>query len=72
MPKRKTPDTIRVAVTDRAAALNLTAHAIAKATDGAVSDDMLRLYLTGRSDLTGGKLDAVFRVLGISLQIGSP
>ncbi len=65
MPKRKARDTIRAAVIDRAAALGLTAGAIAKATNGAVSDDMLRLYLTGRSDLTSAKVDALFLVLGL-------
>jgi hypothetical protein len=66
VPKPKPPSSIRAAVVERAAALDLTAGAIARQTEGVVSDDMLRLYLTGKSDLTSAKLDAVFRVLGMA------
>ena len=62
MPK---PQTIRAAVVAAKDRLGLTAYAIARQTNGAVSDDMLRLYLTGKSDLTSEKLDAVLRVLKI-------
>jgi hypothetical protein len=48
----------------------LTAGRLSKATVGndgkpAVSEEMLRLYLAGRSDLSSRRLDAVFRVLGL-------
>lgn len=62
MPK---PDTIRAAVVAAAARLDLNPYALAKATDGAVSDDQIRRYLAGTTDLTSARLDAVFRVLGL-------
>lgn len=67
MPK---PDTIRAAVVDAAARLDLTAYAIAQRTRGVgtgrpVSDDQLRRYLAGTHDLTSARLDAVFAVLGL-------
>lgn len=67
MPKRKTA-TIRAAVTERAAALGLNPYSLARQTEGAVSDDQLRRYLAGTHDLTGEKLDAVFRVLGLAIR----
>lgn len=66
MPKAKRPDTTRAAVIARAAQLDLNPLAIAKATDGAVSDDAVRRYLQGTADLTTAKADAVCRVLGLS------
>jgi DNA-binding transcriptional regulator YdaS (Cro superfamily) len=66
MATKRQPETIRAAVVARAAALNLNPLAIAKATDGAVSDDALRRYLQGTADLTTAKADAVCRVLGLS------
>lgn len=63
---RKTK-TIREAVRAAAERHGLTAYAVAKATDGAVSDDMLKRFFEGRSDLTSGKVDAVLRVLGLVL-----
>lgn len=67
MAKRKDL-TIREAVRAAAESRGLTAYAVAKATDGAVSDDMLKRYFADRSDLTSAKLDAVFRVLGLSVR----
>lgn len=64
MPKH---DTIRAAVLDAAARHGMTAYAIAKATNGAVSDDMLRLYFVGKSSLTSEKLSAVFAVFGLKV-----
>lgn len=68
MPKRKS-DTIRAAVRERVAALDLNPFALAERLDGAVSDDSIRRYLAGTHDLTSGKLDALFRVLGLAVSV---
>lgn len=60
------PD-IRATVNARAYELNLTAYAIAKATNGQVSEDAVRNFLAGRSSLTVAKLQALLPVLGLEL-----
>lgn len=60
-----TDGTLRAAVIARAKSLGLTAYAIARDTGGMVSPDHMRAYLTGAKDMTGERLDAVMRVLGM-------
>lgn len=56
---------IRDIVVARAENLGLSAYAIAKASNGAVSEDAVKRYMMGRGDITTGKLDAVFRALSL-------
>lgn len=57
-------DTMQEAVIARARDLDLTAYAIAKATEGAVSEDHVKKYLDRRSSMGSHKLQHVIRVLG--------
>ena len=57
--------TIREVVAARAAKLGLTAYAIAKRTEGVVSQDTVRRFLDGRGEISTGRLDAVLHVLGL-------
>jgi hypothetical protein len=68
MPKRSSPPdpSIRAAVRARVDALGLNPFALARETGGAVSDDQVRRYLAGTTDLTSARLDAVLRVLGFA------
>lgn len=64
---------IREVVIERAEEREMTAYAIAKATvdaDGelVVSLNHVNEYLAGRKDMTGKKLDAVLRVLGLQIK----
>lgn len=64
---------IREVVIERAEEREMTAYAIAKATvdpDGeqVVSINHVSEYLAGRKDMTGQKLDAVLRVLGLRVR----
>ena len=66
-------DSIREIVRGRVESLDMSAYAVAEATrraDGtlAVSHDQMRRYLTGEADMTGGRLDAVLRVLGLRVE----
>lgn len=75
MPKRKTPATIRAVVVARAAALDLSPAKLAEAVTVAegrhvVGERMLRLFLRGDNPLSSDRLDAVFRVLGLSVSQG--
>lgn len=63
-----TAETIRAAVVARMESLGLTSYAVARDSGGVVSQDQVRRYVLGDSDLTSEKLDAVFRVLGIKLR----
>ena len=72
MPKGKPHDTIRAAVKARAEALGLTAYAVAKLTAEAgvgrpTTPDGVKDYFEGRSGLSSDRLDAVFAVLGLSV-----
>jgi hypothetical protein len=60
-------DWIRDAVAERAAELALSAYAIAKATNGAATEDSVRRYLTGATSLSSARLAAVLTVLGLTL-----
>jgi hypothetical protein len=62
-----TADWIQSAVIARAAKLNLTAYAIAKLTDGAVSEDHVKDYLERRKSMGSHKLQHVLAVLGLAL-----
>lgn len=66
------PDEIRDACAARAQELALTPYAIAKATDGAVSQDQVRAYLNGTSSMTSVRLQHVLRVLGLRLTPRTP
>lgn len=57
-------DWLQSAIIARAAELELTAYAIAKATNGAVSEDHVQAYLTRRKSMGSHKLQHVIRVLG--------
>lgn len=70
MPPANPADPIRDAVIRRAAELGLTAYAIARDSGGAVNEDTVRAYLTGRKDMTGRRLGAVLRVLGLEVRKG--
>jgi hypothetical protein len=68
----KQPATIRAAVIEAAARLDLKAYRIAKRTAEAgigrpSTPDAVKDYLAGRSALTSDRLDAVFAVLGLSV-----
>lgn len=60
-------DWIQAAVIARAAELDLTAYAIAKATGGKVSEDHVRDYLTQRKSMGSHKLQHVLDVLGLAI-----
>lgn len=64
-----THDWILSIVAHRAAALRLTPYAIAKATNGQVSDDAIRLYLRGEYSLGSNKLQHVLRALGLTVML---
>ena len=68
---RADTDWIQSAVIARARELGLTAYAIAKATDGAVSEDHVRAYLTRRKSMGSHKLQHVLRVLGMTLVVAA-
>jgi hypothetical protein len=60
-------DKIQSIVIRRAEKLGLTAYAIAKQTDGAVSEDHVKAYLTHRKSMGSHKLQHVLRVLGLKI-----
>lgn len=62
-------DWIRARVIARAKELGLTAYAIAKATDGGVSEDHVHDYLTHRKSMGSHKLQHVLSVLGLDIQV---
>lgn len=65
-----TPTTIRERVIARAKELGLTAYAIARDTNGIVSPDHVKRYITDEADMTGERLDAVMRVVGLQVTRG--
>lgn len=65
------PDWIQARVIARAAELGLTSYAIAKATDGKVSEDHVRNYLTRSSSMGSHKLQHVLKVLGLTIELSS-
>src|SRR5262245_59037945 len=60
-------DWIQLAVIRRAKELDLTAYAIAKLTNGKVSEDHVKSYLEKRASMGSHKLQHVFRVLGLDV-----
>ena len=65
MAESGTDGTLRTSIIARAKSLGLTAYAIARDTGGVVSPDHMRAYMVGDKDMTGERLDAVMRVLGM-------
>lgn len=59
------PEPLRSAIRRKVAERSLTTYRIAKDLKGAVSRKMLDLYLAGESDLTGERIDALMRYLGL-------
>lgn len=64
------PDWIRAAVKARMAERGLSAYAVAKLTDGRVSDDAVQRYLAGTRSLTSGLLQHVLDALGLVIEAG--
>ncbi len=60
-------DWIQDSVIARANKLGLTSYAIAKASEGAVSEDHVRDYLTRAKSMGSHKLQHVLRVLGLKI-----
>ena len=60
-------DWIQSAVISRARELSLTAYAIAKLTNGAVSADHVKDYLERRKSMGSHKLQHVLAVLGLAI-----
>lgn len=63
-------DWVQEVVIARAAALGLTAHAIAKRTGDAVSEDHIVAYLKRRASMGSHKLQHVLRAIGVTLASG--
>jgi hypothetical protein len=68
LPGGERYDWLQSAVIARAAALKLTAYAIAKLTDGKVSEDHVKDYLLRRKSMGSHKLQHVLRVLGMEVR----
>lgn len=68
MPKGP-PDWIQAAVIARADELGLSSYAIAKATNGKVSEDHVRNYLTRSSSMGSHKLQHVLKVLDMDVVV---
>lgn len=69
-PLRRTPDLtdwVQETVIARARELGLTAYAIAKRTDGKVSEDHVKNYLERRSSMGSHKLQHVLRALDLGV-----
>lgn len=64
-----TKDRIVSIVAKRAAQLGMTPYAIAKATNGQVSDDAIRLYLRGDYSIGSAKLQHVLDALGLIVTV---
>jgi hypothetical protein len=58
---------LRAAVVKAMADQGLTAYAVAKQSQGAVSEDAVQRFVTGRASLGSDKLAAVCDVLGLRL-----
>jgi hypothetical protein len=61
-------DEIQETVIARAKKLGLSSYAIAKATNGAVSEDHVRAYLTHAKSMGSHKLQHVLKALGLSVK----
>lgn len=62
-------DWIAERVIARAAELNLTAYAIAKRTEGAVTENAVKDFLSRRCSLSSRKLQHLFKVLGLTVVV---
>ena len=62
-------DWIQAACIERAKELRLNASEIARLTEGAVSDDHVRDYLTRRKSMGSHKLQHVLKVLGLTIAV---
>lgn len=67
MADKPQADWIQARVIARAEEMELSAYAIAKATNGAVSEDHVRDYLTRRKSMGSHKLQHVLRVLQLDV-----
>lgn len=70
--KSSRAQTLRVQIIERARELGLNAQALADETDGVVSVAQMYRYFAAESDLTGEKLDAVLKVLGLAVSPRRP
>lgn len=62
-------DWIQSAVIRRARELDLTAYAIAKLTNGRVSEDHVKKYLDKRASMGSHKLQHVLKALGLDIYV---
>lgn len=65
--KKDLRDSIQEMVIGQAKKLGLSSYAIAKATDGAVSEDHVQDFLARRKSMGSYKLQHVLRVLGLKI-----
>jgi len=63
----KKADWVCTAVTARIKELKLTSYELAKRTNGQVSEDQVRRYITGSRSMSSGKLQHVLRVLDLNI-----
>jgi hypothetical protein len=63
-------DAIQEVCIARAKEKDLTSYAIAKATDGQVSEDHVHKFLTRRSSMGTHKVQHILRVLGLAIKPG--
>lgn len=62
-------DWIQDIIIARTTALGMTAYALAQATDGAVSEDHVRAFLTRKKSMGSFKLQHVLRALGLTIVV---
>lgn len=62
-------DWIRRKVAARAVKIDLSSYAIAAMTGGAVSEDAVRRYITGRTAINSTALAHVLSVLGLTIAV---
>lgn len=62
-------EAIRTAIREAAEREGLTAYAIAKSLDGAITQDMIRLYFRGESDLASRRLALLAGAVGLELKV---
>lgn len=64
---RNNPPPIHELCQAQARRLGLSAYAVAKATQGKVSDDHVAAFFAGRKEMGSHRLDAVLAVLGLEV-----
>jgi uncharacterized protein involved in tellurium resistance len=62
-------EAIRTAIREAAERKSLTAYAIAKSLDGAMTQDAIRLYFRGKSDLASRRLSLLADAVGLELKV---